>query len=112
MTKPNHLSRGSTLSEQLLISKLTGQPNDQVISKAKLHKSCKVSMVQTTTTINEYVMDIEVKTCSYCGIDTFQLEQARKYNVENQTKSPEPIRRCDILPALEGVRNPEIWTQN
>lgn len=93
MTKPNHLSRGSTLSEQLLISKLTGQPNDQVIAKAKLHKSCKVSMVQTTTTINEYVMDIEVKTCSYCGIDTFQLEQARKYNATNQTTSPEPIQR-------------------
>ena len=92
MTNPNHLSRVSTLSEQLLISKLTGQPNDQVIAKAKMHKSCKVSMIQTTTTINEYVMDIEVKTCSYCGIDTFQLEQARKYNA-NQTKPSEPLQR-------------------
>ena len=92
MTKPNHLSRGSTLSEQLLISKLSGQPNDQVIAKAKMHKSCKVSMIQTTTTINEYVMDIEGKTCSYCGIDTFQLEQARTYNA-NQTKPSEPLQR-------------------
>ena len=103
MTKPNHLSRGSTLSEQLLISKLTGQPNDQVIAKAKLHKSCKVSMVQTTTTINEYVMDIEVKTCSYCGIDTFQLEQARTYNA-NQTESPEPLQR-QFSNTISRVRN-------
>lgn len=106
MTKFNRFSRGNTLNEQRMArTSKNAEPSKMLREKAEKHNICNPSnLVRVTTTIEELSRGMSIKTCWECGIDTFELEEVRKYNAKNQSKTLEPIQR-EILATLENIRD-------